>query len=533
MFAFLFLFFAAYQSEGRVTFLKDPPRELEEKYSETVLLFYQKKYSQALILAAEILEKAENQKTLELKGLLLKSSGNFAEAKKTYRYIIDRVNEAGLVATEASGAYFDLGTIEFQFKNYDQSQENFSFCITNNFNQGASYFFRGLTNYEKNQYDLAMQDLNAALASNALSIKALAALYLSEIHSKQQSFDEAIFYLGEARRYSDEQKASGLIDVTAELKDNQKSVASKIKQNIRALNSEQDFRNAALILTSDSNVLSVPGSGTVADIFSGKSSTKLTLKGLLGHADGYFEDMQEVWSYQFSGNLNENRQTETGQFLTNDFIYIWNHQAWSEHFESFRLGLNSNFQYQVNPDSKQGAFGPYSLSISGGYSKKDRINENSSLTSDYFIKYENFLQDPVFSSFMKKTGFEAGLSYFKNWDSKKQILNPALGITLRGRLADGSEFRNLGFQLTALNEFYFSQKNLAGLTLSYAYVDYNERPGEKRIDSIYTVEWNQSYKYSEATTALFSYSYTLNNSTITEVYKYDRTLLSAGLSYSF
>ncbi|MCC2678884.1 MAG: hypothetical protein K0R29_1460 [Pseudobdellovibrio sp.] len=496
------------------------------------MLFHQKKWPEALELINEIIGKTENQKSLELKALIQKSSGSNHEAIKTYKYITQQVSEAGLKPVEAVGAYFDLGVLEYQAKNYDSSQKYFTFCISVNFNSGASYFFRALINYQNEKYAFAMNDFQSVLRSSAVPLKAISALYLSEIYSKQQNFEEAIFYLGEAKNYSDEAD-EGVIALTEDLQKNRSETRNKINENVQTLNTPQYFRNVALILTADSNVLSVPASGSVADLFSGKASNKVTFKGLFGHAEGYFEDLQEVWAYQLTGNLNENRETETGQFITNDLNYLWNIKPYSASSQSYRVNVNSNFQYQVNPSSGKGAFGPYSLAVGAGYSRKLRNSERSTFTSDYFLRYENFLQDPAFSDFMKKSGFEAGVHFIKNWDSKKFYFNPALGVGLKGRYSTGNEYRNLAAQITAANQFYFSPKNQATVSLSYSYISFNERLGTKRLDFHSTAQWEQTIQMSESLSALLSASYTLNESNITDIYKYDRTLYSAGFSYSF
>lgn len=528
----LLSFFLSSLAFGRVIMPRDPSRLHEKAFSEAILHFHEKNYVSALRNVNEILKKHQSRKAIELRGLIQKSAGQYEEARKTYLYLIKKIRDDGLSPAEGAGAQFDLGVIEFNFKNYPQSVGYFDFCIASNFNAGASYFFRGLINYKNEQFELAMTDLNQVLNSDAYSLKALAAMYLSDIHSKNQRYEEAINYLAKAFVYSKE-KSAGNYELSEELQKNQNEIREKITANLIQLNSSQYFKYVAVIANYDSNVLSVPVSGTVADIFSGKASNKLTVKGLFGHATGHFADLQKVWSYQFSGNINQNRETETGQFLTNDFIYLWNKKPYSDELKSYRLGVNSVFQYQVNPDSEKGAFGPYSLSITAGYLSRRRLDEKNANAFDYTLKYENFLQDPAFSTFMKKTGFEFGASYLRSWDTKKSFLNPALGAGLRGRYSSGTEFRHAGFQLTAANQFYFSPKHLASLTLTYASLSYSERLGEKRNDAISTAQWDESYQLSTALSLLFSMNYTFNDSNITEVYKYYRYLVSAGASYSF
>lgn len=528
----LLTFFFKSLALGRVVMPRDPLRQYEKAFSEAVLQFHERNFELALQNVNEILKKHQSRKAIELRGLIQKSAGRYEDSRKTYLYLLKKIRDDGIAPAEGAGAQFDLGVIEFNFKNYPQSLAYFEFCIANNFNKGASYFFRGLINYKSEQFESAMTDLNLVLTSDAHSLKALAAMYLSDIHSKNQRYEEAINYLARAFVFSKE-KNTGEYELSEELQKNQTEIREKITANLIQLNTPQYFRYVALFANYDSNVLSVPVSGTVADIFSGKASNKLTIKGLFGHATGHFADLQKVWSYQFSGNINQNRETETGQFLTNDFIYLWNKKPYSDELRSFRLGLNSNFQYQVNPETEKGAFGPYSLALTTGYLLRNRLDEKNANAFDFSLRYENFLQDPAFSSFMKKTGFELSASYLRSWDSKKIFFNPALGGGLRGRYSDGSEFRHVGLQLTAANQFYFSPKHLASLTLTYASTSYSERLGEKRKDVISTAQWDQSYQVSSSLSLLLSLNHTFNDSNIADVYKYNRSLISAGASYSF
>lgn len=499
------------------------------------MLFYEKKFPEALTLTENILAQNENQKTLELKGLILKSLGQYEEAKKNYAYLMQKIDEAGLNPSEAVAPRFDLGVLEYNSRNYKEARQHFDYSISQNFNNGAAHFFRGLTFYQENRQEEAMSDFNEVLKSNAVAIKALTALYLSDLHAKRQTYDEAIHYLSMARDYSRQQEATqdAAFEMPEDIRQNQNQVRTRIDENIQQLNIDQYFKNVALVATYDSNVLSVPSSGSVADVFSGKTSYKATVKALIGHADGFFEDVQKVWSYQFSGNLNENRETETGQFLTNDFNYLWNIKPYADESQSYRLGANSIFQYQVNPSDNKGSFGPYSLAVIGGYSTRTRVNESLSTTWDYTLKYENFLQDPAFSTFMKKTGYEGGISYFRNWDTRKLYFNPGLGLGLKSRYSNGQEYRNMGLQLSAVNQLYFSQKHQASLVLSYAQMNYYDRPGQKRTDNILNLQWEQAYKYDASLSYLFSLSYTKNDSNIPAIYEFSRYLVSAGINMTF
>ncbi|MGZ3691225.1 MAG: hypothetical protein ACXVAX_06965 [Pseudobdellovibrio sp.] len=513
--------------------MRDPPRNLEKKFSEAIVQYYEKNYDGALKLINEILAKTENQKTLELKGLVLKASEKYQEAKVVYITIINKVAEAGLKPTEALGAYFDLAVVEFNFKNYDSSLKYFDFCIANNFNVGASVYFEALIYSAQNNNKKAVESFQAVLKSDALSLKPSAALYLSDLYSKQQVFDDAIIELAKAREYSNEYRSTLTEDTPEDLKKNLENIDTKINENIAAVNIPQYIKSVALILTYDSNVLSVPQSGSVADTFTGKSADKLTLKALFGHAGGYFDDRQDVWSYQFSGNVNSNRETETGQFLTNDFNYLWNIKPYADNFKSYRLSLSSIFQYQVNPTSNKGAFGPYSLAGTGVYTDTLKLNEVNSRSYDLSLKYEEFLQDPAFSIYMKKTGYEFAGNYTYAWDSKVGYLNPSAGAGLSTRYSNGLEYRNYMGQIFAADQIYFSEKHKGSLSASWAYADYYQRPGEIRKDIISNYAWDETYRYTDNLNFLLNLTYTINDSNIADIYKFNRYLISVGSSYNF
>ena len=527
------IFTAASPAWSRVSLPKDPPRSLETKFSEAVLLFYEKKYPEALSLNQEVILEGENQKSLELKGLIYKASGQTELARRTYIYLIKKIKEAGLQPTEGLGAWFDLGVLEFQIKNYDNAFRYLTFCIQNNFNTGASHFFTGLVHYQKLNYQESIASLHEVLNSDAESLKPIAALYLSDLYVKTQNYEKAIFYLAKARTQAQQINEANTQNLPDDVKTNTTEITKKINENIQLYNEPQFFKNAALILSHDTNVLSVPSVGSVSDLFSGKSSNKVIVKALIGKADGHFEDLQKVWSYQFSGNLNENKQTETGQFVTNDFNYLWNFKPYSEMFSSLRLNLNSNFQYQVNPSTNKGAFGPYNLSGSVGYAKRLEYTDSRSDMFETLLKYENFLQDPAFSSFMKKTGFELSASYSVQIENKNAYFNPGAALLLKGRYSNGNEYRNLGAQVGLNNQFHFSEKNQGLLSASYSHTNYPERIGEQRTDQLTSLQWDQSYKYSSTLTWIASINLSQNNSNVEAVYAYKRNIYSLGLNYSF
>jgi hypothetical protein len=518
---------------ARVSLPKDPPRALETKFSEAVMLFYDKKYSEALELNQQVILEGENQKALELKGLILKASGQIELARRNYVYLLTKIKEAGLQPTEGLGAWFDLGVIEYQLKKYDNSFKYLSFCIQNNFNTGASHFFTGLIHYQKLAYQDSIASFHDVIKSDAESLKPIAALYLSDLYVKTQNYDKAIFYLAEARTQAQKINEATVQNLPDDVKKNTTEIEKKINENIQLYNEPQFFKNAALILSHDTNVLSVPNVGGVSDLFSGKASNKLVVKALIGKADGHFEDLQKVWSYQFSGNLNENKETETGQFVTNDFNYLWNFKPYSEMFSSLRLNINSNFQYQVNPSSNKGAFGPYNLNASVGYAKRLKYTDSRSDMLETLLKYESFLQDPAFSSFMKKTGYELSTSYSVQIENKNAFYNPGGVVLLKGRYSNGNEYRNLGAQVNLNNQFHFSEINQALLIASYSYTNYPERIGEQRTDQLTSLQWDHSYKYSSTLTWLASINLSQNNSNIKEIYAYNRNIYSLGLNYSF
>jgi len=497
------------------------------------LHYYEKKYDLAVKKLNRILNANENQKTYELKGLVLKSSGNFEEAKRVYKIALSKMRNAGLAKSEGLNIYFEMAVIELIEKRYESAKKLFDYCIAKKFNLGAAKIFRGSIFAQFNNINAAVLDFRSVLDSEAVSLRALAALNLADLSARSQQYEEAIYFLAMARELADVEAQGQTYEISGELLTLRRQVSERINESIAKVNEAQFFRSIALILSHDTNVLSVPFSGSVADIFTNKSSSKTIAKALFGKADGFFQEEQKIWSYQFSGNINQNKETETGQFLANEFNYQINKKPYAAQSTSLRFNAAIIFQYQVNPGTEKGLFGPYSAAVVLAKGYRNRLSNVRAQFTEYSVRLESFLQDPAFSNYMKKTGADFSATHFEGWDKKIGKINPTFFGSIKYRHSAGEEYRNGGATIGVANQLYFSHKQSANASASISYNGYFQRPGTERHDQILNLAWDQNYQINNDLAVLLNLEYLDNNSNISDIYKFDRYSASIGASYSF
>lgn len=516
---------------ARIDLPVSPSREFEVKFSQAVLLYRSEKLKEALALTEQISKQEISQKNLELRALILKDMGRTADAKKAHLDLLARTKKAGLERKVAASSLFELGTLAFAEKEWEESLNYFNECLRYAFNTTGSRFYRGVIYLNQKNFDPALEDFYSVVSGDSSLLKAQAYLFIAKTYSALEKYDEAISALYKAKLYVDQQ-LKNKDNNTPYLKDYE-AIQQAIKASVDKIDRTSMVRSLALFIGHDSNVLGVPEVGSVADLFSKKSSNVAYLKAQIGNLSSVFASRQSFWAYQFFGNYTATKETEIGRFLVNDVNYIstWNHLNPTNH--SLRVHLNSTFQYQRNLETDKAQYSPYSLTGDISYTLKQIVNVKDTFIQEALIRYDSFLLDPVFSDYLKKTGSEAQYTVAWMRDSSLPLWNPKIEIKVRQRDSKGTEFRMTGASITLGNVFYINTKNLFSIGFNVGSNNYNQRPLVKRKDDITQVQLDWFYSFSRSLKGNLNYQWYNNGSNIEDLYRFERQTVFAGMSYFF
>lgn len=511
----------------------EPLRSQEVDFSQAILYLNEKKYELAQETIARSLAKGSSFKALQIQALILKEKGDLTEAKNKYTTLYKLAAKENVPDSFLPSIRFEMGIIELLQKNYQPAIVHFNFVVSKQFNVSAALYFRGIAHSKIDENDLAIDDFKSVLSGDSSLLYAPAALAISDIENRSGSQDEAIYYLAKADAFNKRVLKNTYLDDENDLQQYVQSISQVIAESVKGNNVSRYYKSVSILAGYDSNVLSVPSSGSAASYFSNRSSAEVYFQGMIGHATAPFSTRQDIWAYQFSINQLQNTSTQTGEFAVNNFNYVWNWAPLSANSQSLNLVADYVFQYQVDPDSGKGQFSAFARGSGLTYLRKKRISPSESNAIEFSTKYESYLQDPAFDQTEQKSGLYSHISITQSYDNKKKYWNPSYMLKGSYDKTVGNEFVNYGAQVSVIDKIIYSDRNQSDLSLSYSHLIFDKRALKTRVDDVFILQWAQNYKISNQWTGLGSASYTLNNSNIQDQYQFDRVTYYVGVNCSF
>jgi tetratricopeptide (TPR) repeat protein len=506
------------------------PPDVEPRYGAAVLAFHAKDYNGSVRMLDEVLSRYPKQtEATELKALALKGLGRNAEAISLFKELIAHSKSED----SADSAYrFELGTLYYRQKSWNEAQTYLGHAIARKFNVEAARYLMGTIEYLKKDYARAERHFQLALGEPGNALKGPAHLYLAELSNLTNDQANTIFHYYRAKQLASEQLSDPAAD--AEGKDLAKQVVASVDRIVGTLDKPTLFGSLGILTGYDSNVLFTP-----ADVASpsagpsGRGSFRQFLTGELGYMTSPLQDFQFVPLYRASWNYNFNRSVAAGEFFLNDLSLLAAYKPLSKASFGVRLGAVGTFRYTTDPATGSQRYRTYNLIASVAPFVKLALGSRWSLIGSLSASPQRFFQDSETSALYFKSGAAYSAEVVLRQDRGHTLVNPMFALRGNLRYTKGQEFRGRGLELEAGNVFYISDKtSLVGFA-NVSTQSFTERPDGSRFDTALSLGGELSYRIASQVSLFGNVEYVKNNSNVEIPYAFSRLLLNVGATYRF
>lgn len=519
----------------------DVPTQLEPAYSEAVLKYNEKNYKSSLSGLDRLLKNYPNQvEFLELKALILKTTHEDAGAIQAYKDLIQAKVAARKPVGETAPYQFELGTIFFQQKKYQEAGNNLRSALKGNFNPIPCRFFLGMIEMNQGNWSNAEGYFREVSSAGSGELKTASDFYLGQIYIKLGSPSSAT-----ERFYSAQNGAKEQMEDTASSPET-RNIAQQIFHGaalaLRPLDRNGFFGSINLISGYDTNVL-LQGTGetgsSTSTLPSNQSSIKETFMAQLGYSSSPLKPLQFVPVYRNSLNINLNDQTRSGEYFLNNLSVYLTLSALSK--TSYGLKVDGNYTLQdqtaagdprsFSTFSMSGSFGPYFR-----YETDSKLvwNFEGNVISQKYLNDENLPTGSTFQRSGTDVNFRASV---KN-DRGGRYWNPGAFILGDMNLTTGTEFNSKGITFEVNNLFHLSDQFHLLLAADLGLISYNRAPSASRADRAITIDLQGRYTLSSHWSLSAEVQYVANlvssdDASAIGLYQYNRSVASLSLGYSF
>ncbi len=491
----------------------------EAEYAEAVIAFNGRKNQDAIKILDVILKRTPGHLgSLELLALLQKTTGKEDESLATYQKILKAKPPA-----ERGPYHFEVGTILFKRKNFTSAQKFFDHALRRNFNAVACHFFLGLIDLGERKFPSASDHFRAVTDSGNNEFVAAAHYYLGVAQYQLGAGTEGTSELLEAR------------DRAAKFPDNAlaQQVSKAASEALKPQGGSRWFGNFSTLGQNDTNVLLTPDS--LPDSASaGKASAKVVLSGSIGRMSSALEPWQWVPSFRTVLNRNFNEDAAEAQFITSNLVFFLNRRPLAANNWGIKTEVASTFQFlTTDSSSSSGSYSPYSYTGEiGGYGKI-RLSPNWKLLLEAAARPQNFLTDESTGT-AQRSGYSAALKTTLRSDTGfSSLVKPELALGTEYFRTEGVDFRGLTWSADLSNTARILGRDAWTLGVSVQGVNYPERSEGGRSDTTLTVRTSYIIPLSSSLAILTDASWTNNISNVDDLFSYKRTLVSAGVNFSF
>jgi tetratricopeptide (TPR) repeat protein len=507
-------------SKGTVPGESHPGISLEPIFSEAVIAYNSKNPVEALKVLDRLLKiQPDYVRALELKALLLKSSGKPEESRKNYEALIKASPK------EKAGPYhFELGILEYNAKRLDLAASHFEEAIARKFNADASHFFLGLIGFNLSdkggKIGEAQNHFKAVIEGGSAELKPPAYYYLGLIAYKQGLGPEGTFQLIEAR------SAARSMPENAIAKDIDKAVASALAPYSKA----SWFGNLSMMGAYNDNVSTQADALTNTGAASDKSSPQLLIAAGFGRMSSPLDTLQWVGSYRATFNYNSNPETRTLQFFTNtgSLYFTLNPLARTQ----YGLKVEGSYVFSgqasdvVGQDPEMFDFGPYSKSLEVGPYMRRELSPGTKLSIEAYARPTSNDVTPG------QSGYALSLRAGLQQDTNARWWNPTWNLSLDRASADDTLYRSIGGSAGLTNVMRPTGKDTLSATTQLTSFNYTEAT-PSRNDILIVLRLSEVHRLTDGWTAVADLSYSKNISSEPDSYSYTQTIASAGIAYNF
>jgi len=381
----------------------------------------------------------------------------------------------------------------------------------------------GLSWFQLKDHAKAKPEFEAVTRLNLAELRPAAHFYLAQCYFKEERSSRGIDQMLEAERSS----TTLIEDVTVpeESKQMARQISESVRGVLKPLDKPSVFGNLSLLAGYDSNVLLIPNESTSDTTNSGKSTFKGSLAAGLGYATSPMKRWQWVPNLRLSGNKNSNSDSKTGEFMDGAVGLIVNRNPLS-HF-SWGLKTEASRLYQMRTDSAGSSkYEVFSNSIGAGVFGRKELTERWSLSGDLFAKSQKYDGEDSIADSLKRSGMAYTLRVIVADLKKSKYWNPY--YTAKFDLADtkGTEFANHAYGAIAGNQFQYKAYTF-GQSLDVTRTSYPDS-STKRSDMSYTLSLSANKKLTKNLALIALGDLSMNRSSQSASYTYDRWTLSVG-----
>ena len=512
--------------------------DLEVLQANATLQFHSKQTSECLATLKKILDKdPKNVSALELQALTQRQLQQDEEAAKTYEHLLETK------AIDKFPAYhFELGSIRYKQKNFAEAKSHFLNAALHQFNPGMSHFFMGVIDFNNKSWRNARNNLAEALTySDANTMRPITKYYLANTYAQMGKSDAAIRNYGDAYGAAAPKQTATTTTSTTEAATTEAPAAgsqmfSDIRKNsikeLRAMDRGNRFLNLSLLSQWDSNVQTNPSDvERNAEEMSGQRTSKGVLSASIGFSTSPTRLFQVTPSYRFFTNYNFNYQTKDFNFMSQTpSLYVM-----VRPYARFSAGLKAEGTLSMknfNGTQVSGvSYRKYSQSAEIGPIAKYEVSPTIGLTAEVVWRPKTFFLDPI-SGDSRRSGHGIFSKLTADFATPLPWISPNAYVSHEWDNTYGKDYRAYTYSLGVANPLSFTEKFTLTPTLDVNYAHYYETvPG--RDDVLMSLRVMFNYVFNSHWSGLADLGYTLNESSISATYKYNRVVVSAGASYTF
>lgn len=507
------------------------PSELEPSFAEAVLAYRQDRPAEALQKLVPLLRQAPSTlEFLELKALALKSTKNDPESANTYQEIIQQKTSAKAPNSELAPYRFELGLIRFRQMDYSGARGYLEQALAESFNAGPSNYFLGMIHFQLGNLETAAQHFRGAIESGILELTPVSYFFLAQIALKASNPTEGIDHFVRARDIS--KSVIDKADAPPSAKEAATQILNASNKALETLDHNTWFGSVTVLGGYDSNVLTYPDSVATSSA-TGKQTAKLALQAGIGYATSPIKAFQLVPSLRSIANYNLNRESRSGEYLTNVLSLSANRRPLEKTVFGLRLDLPLTFQNQPLTPTSSSKYRVLNFGGSLGPTFRRQFNNRLTGTAESMWGYLKYPGDTTATSeSIQRSGLTNNSRLALNWDLGSRWFNPGVSANYQSTQTKGTEYRNRNYGLGVQNLFHLFEEVRLIIGATGTYTSYYARVPSVREDKTILGYLNGLWNLNRKFAIMGDASFTSNGSTEKATYQYGRFTVAAGLSYN-
>ncbi|MBI3556876.1 MAG: tetratricopeptide repeat protein [Deltaproteobacteria bacterium] len=493
--------------------------EAELLQSQATLRYHMMDYKGA----AELLERAlkilpGDVSSLELLALTRRKLNDDAAAGRAYLVLLALVDEK-----HRPPYHFELATIQFAARRFDEAREHFERAAEGGFNPGTSHFFLGFIEFSAKAWEPARAAFVASLASpDGFTYEAVSRYYLAAAYEQLGKSSDAVHSY-----YAAASAPEGLTD----------SISNGIRENALKALDRLDHTNSFAFLSMlgqwDTNVQSTPSDAASPLPQSMRHSFKNVLSGLAGAASSPRKDLQFIPSVRFYTNYNWNPVARDFSFAS----FTPSGLALYRPYARLSIGMKAEGTYTLKntlnaTDLTAGNhYSGYSFTGDIGPLARYEVRPSLNLAAELTYRPKRYYQDASTTSQIR-----SGAGFFARASgelTQARLLNPTAYFSYEQDQTSGSDFRFHAVGLGVANAMRVLARLLVTASADVASIDYFATVNPQRRDLLFSFRAVAQYALIVHWSLTGDLGYLNNGSTIPETFSYSRFVTSLGATYEF